>query len=431
MTSRTVRSRSFAAILGTLALFVLAGCTETNTEYVERPQFNPPPDSVNGYMGYYNAATKQTTCGNCHSGYQGEWVTTAHADAYDGLVNSGHAQSYCFGCHTVSDLGNTGSASGEPGGWGVVESPAYHDVQCESCHGPGYDHVSNPTDDNHPLARAGLKDTVASCGGCHSGEHEPFTEQWSQTGHADSTANASPAGNAAGGCTACHEGRTAMARFNGGKPSTYIELDSVGEITTLPPATCAVCHDPHGSPYQAQLRLPVDAPDLTANLCMNCHNRGTAPPNNFSNSTATSTKRGAHASQGPIVLGQGAGYIPRYFSYDTVRAYTSHASINNPRLCAGCHVNSFEVTDANGFVFQSVGHLFSPDPCLDASGVPTTDNSLRLPAQYHPQLDRLSRRRLPCQRRRGGHRAHQQPKPGGQPRRPALERREPDAQQRR
>ncbi len=108
MTSRTVRSRSFAAILGTLALFVLAGCTETNTEYVERPQFNPPPDSVTGYMGYYNAATQQTTCGNCHSGYQGDWVDTKHADAYDDLVNSGHAAAYCFGCHTVSDYGNTG-----------------------------------------------------------------------------------------------------------------------------------------------------------------------------------------------------------------------------------------------------------------------------------------------------------------------------------
>ncbi len=89
MMSRTVRSRSLAAILGTLAIVFFAGCTETNTEYVERPQFNPPPDSVNGYMGYYNAATKQTTCGNCHVGYQGTWVDTAHADAYNTLDASG------------------------------------------------------------------------------------------------------------------------------------------------------------------------------------------------------------------------------------------------------------------------------------------------------------------------------------------------------
>ncbi|MEZ4412170.1 MAG: cytochrome c3 family protein [Gemmatimonadales bacterium] len=384
MMPRAFGSRSFAALFGALALVFVVGCTETNTVYetVERPQFNPPPDSVNGYMGYYTAATKQTTCGNCHSGYQGQWVTTAHADAYDALVNSGHAASYCYGCHTVSDAGNSGAASGQPGGWNAVESPAYHDVQCESCHGPGYTHVSDPNPDNHPFARAGLKDTVMSCGGCHSGAHEPFVEQWSQTAHADSAANAYPAGGGTGCGAGCHEGRAALARFNG-SPSHYVEKDSVGQETTLPPATCAVCHDPHGSPYQGQLRAPIDVPDVTVNLCMSCHNRGTTPSGNFSNSTATVTKRGSHAAQGPIVLGSGAGYIPRGFAYDTNNAYTTHASANNPRLCAGCHVNSFTVTDAatGEFVLQSVGHLFSPDPCLDGTGQPTADNSCdHLPA---------------------------------------------------
>ena len=157
-----------------------------------------------------------------------------------------------------------------------------------------------------------------------------------------------------------------------------MEKDSVGQITTLPPATCAVCHDPHGSPYEGQLRAPIDSRDVTVNLCMSCHNRNTTPASNFSNSTATVTKRGSHSAQGPIVLGSGAGYIPRNFAYDTNIAYTSHASTNNPRLCAGCHVNSFTVTDAvtGAFVLESVGHLFSPDPCLDpVTGVPVIDNS--------------------------------------------------------
>jgi predicted CXXCH cytochrome family protein len=370
-----------------LALLILAGCTETNTEYVERPQFNPPPDSVNGFMGYYTASTKQTTCGNCHVSFQGEWAGTRHADAYNTVANSPGAQPFCYGCHTVNARGNSVALGPDSldAGWDAVQSTAYHDVQCESCHGPGYVHVSSPADDNHPLARAGLKDTSASCGSCHSGEHAPFVEQWAQTGHADSTANASQASNPS--CMSCHEGRTALARFNGGKPSTYVELDSVGQTTTLPPATCAVCHDPHGSPYSAQLRAPIDVPDVTVNLCMQCHNRGTAPAGNFSNSTATVTKRGAHASQGPILLGSGAGYIPRNFAYDTNQAYTSHASTNNPRLCAGCHVNAFTVTDAvtGAFQFQSVGHLFSPDPCLDpVTGIPVSDNS----CAYQPSTTR-------------------------------------------
>lgn len=385
MTARNVLPRSFAALLGAVTLAFLAGCTETTTEYVERPQFNPPPDSAGGYMGYYTASTKQTTCGNCHVSYQGQWITTGHSGAYDDLVNSGHAASYCYGCHTVNALGNSGWLGPDSldQGYDAVQSTAYHDVQCESCHGAGYTHVSNPLPDNHPLARAGIyglngttKDTSASCGGCHSGEHAPFVEQWAQTGHADSAANASQAANTASGCPACHEGRTALARFNG-SPSHYVEKDSVGQTTTLPPATCAVCHDPHANNYEGQLRLPIDVPDLAVNLCMNCHFRGTTPATNFSNSTATTTKRGAHASQGPVLLGTQAGWIPPNFVYDTNDVYTSHASTRNPRLCAGCHVNSFTVTDSltGAFVLESVGHLFSPDPCLDANGIPVEDNS--------------------------------------------------------
>ena len=381
MTSRLIRSRSFAALFGTLAIAFLAGCTETNTEYVERPQFNPPPDSVNGFMGYYTASTKQTTCGNCHVSFQGTWVDTKHASAYDNLVNSGESQPFCFSCHTVNATGNSVALGPDSlsAGWDAVQSPAYHDVQCESCHGPGYTHISSPSTNNHPLARAGVygknaggpKDTTASCGGCHSGSMNPFVEQWAQTGHADSAANASPAGTlAAPGCGAnCHEGQHALARFNG-DPSHFVEKDSVGQTTTLPPATCAVCHDPHGSPYQGQLRLPIDNPDITQNLCMQCHNRNTTPSANFTNSTATTTSRGAHAAQGPILLGAGAGYIPAGFVYDSTQAFTSHASLNNPRLCAGCHVNPFQVNAT----MRSVGHLFSPDACLDGAGAPIKNN---------------------------------------------------------
>jgi len=369
--------------LGAALLAVAAGCTETETVYVERPMFNPPPDSVSGFMGYYDASTRQTTCGNCHTSYQSEWVGTAHADAYAAL--GGSSPAYCYGCHTVNAKGNSAWLGPDSlnAGFTAVPDQAYHDVQCESCHGPGYTHVSNPLPENRPYARAGIygldgtvKDTGASCGACHSGEHAPFVEQWAQTGHADSAANAYPAGNGTGCGASCHEGRTTLARFNG-SPSHYIEKDATGQTTTLPPATCAVCHDPHGSPYEGQLRLPIDTPDLGTNLCMSCHFKGTTPPSNFSNSTATTTVRGSHAAQGPVLLGTQAGWIPPNFVYDTNDVYTTHASTKNPRLCAGCHVNSFTVTDAltGNFVLESVGHLFSPDPCLDPSGVPIKDNS--------------------------------------------------------
>ena len=106
-------------------------CTETQYVYdtteVERPQFNQPADTLNGFLGLYSVDGNLTACGNCHADFQGEWAGTHHADAYASVVNSGAAESFCYGCHTVSELGN---ALEEAGGWNVVEDSTYRNVQC-------------------------------------------------------------------------------------------------------------------------------------------------------------------------------------------------------------------------------------------------------------------------------------------------------------
>ncbi|MBI1967752.1 MAG: hypothetical protein HYS40_07165, partial [Gemmatimonadetes bacterium] len=48
---------------------------------------------------------------------------------------------------------------------------------------------------------------------------------------------------------------------------------------------------------------------------------------------------------------------------------THFSTVANPRLCAGCHLFSFTVTQAP--VRNATGHLFRPIPCYDANGVPT------------------------------------------------------------
>ncbi|MGH7732288.1 MAG: multiheme c-type cytochrome, partial [Gemmatimonadales bacterium] len=175
--------RSIKILAAVAALVVMfAGCD--TIEYRDRPPFNPPPDQTNGFLGYYNVATKQTTCGNCHATTQWQWLTNSpHAQAWSALP--ANAASYCKTCHTVSGNGNGRDSAG----YDKVPSTVYHDVQCESCHGPGQAHVSNPDVGKAPLAHMSLHDTLASCGACHSGAHEPFVEQWSASGHGDSVGN--------------------------------------------------------------------------------------------------------------------------------------------------------------------------------------------------------------------------------------------------
>ena len=100
-TERTMISisiRLFRLALAPLMVAAVAiGCTETRTEIVEVPAkpSNPPPDASSGLLGYFDAATKQTTCGNCHIGFQSQWSQTKHADAYATLANNPGAQDFC------------------------------------------------------------------------------------------------------------------------------------------------------------------------------------------------------------------------------------------------------------------------------------------------------------------------------------------------
>jgi predicted CXXCH cytochrome family protein len=335
-----------------LVIAAAVACTDERIVYRDRPPFNPPPDVQGGFLGYFTETTKQTTCGNCHSGHQRDWRTTAHAGAWSTLVASGAQQALCNACHSVSHAGNPAVA---PAGYARVADAAYHDVQCESCHGAGYTHVLEPDlTANHPLARVAVTDSLASCAECHTGNHQPFAEEWRQSPHANVITAA--AGNAS--CASCHEGKATLASW--GVTSNFVEKTSSTYLAT----TCAVCHNPHGSANPAQLRFPTSSPDPNTNLCMKCHARRGEPQ-------ATSS-RGPHAPQGLMLLGS-AGYWPAGTSYDTSLIVTSHGPEGNPPLCARCHVARFTVTDAQtgNFVFQATGHLFRAIPCVNAQGVPT------------------------------------------------------------
>lgn len=347
--------RSLRRLLLVLPLAgLLAACTEETIVYRDRQAFNEPVAAAASFLGYYTQASKKTTCGNCHVGHQSDWVGTAHANAMASLP--ANAPQTCKNCHSVNARGNiaTGSA-----GFEATMNAIYNDVQCESCHGPGLEHVRNPeVKANVPLANANLADAQASCAACHTGTHHPFVEQWQQSRHSNIRAG-SPTTSAT--CMGCHEGKTALLRFSGQDPNFRDKTSPAGPW----PVTCTVCHDPHANRNVGQLRKSAYSADPEENLCMSCHLRRIEPAGGSSQGNTP------HGPQGAVLIGT-AGYRPAGFTAPEQQIISTHGSAANPRLCAGCHVNKFTVNDAQGgFVFQAVGHTFGALPCINAQGVPT------------------------------------------------------------
>ncbi len=353
---KTLSVKRLLAAAAVVSVFAIGACTE-ETIVQERPPFNPAPDSASGFLGYYvvdtTADDQQTTCGNCHASFQTGWVETIHSDAWAGLQSSGFVASYCEGCHAVSESGNAVSVAA---GINALDSAdvnraVYYDVQCESCHGPGSDHAAAPSA-TQPLAS--LMADTGSCGECHEGTHHPFIEQWKQSAHGNVTGFASGRAD----CGECHNGRGAL-ELNFLETSAYLEQDDPAGAFDI---TCSVCHDPHGGPFEHQLRAPLDIVG-SRNLCVKCHDNRSAP--------AAGT-HGPHAAQGPVVFNQNAGWWPDSLEWlDGLNHAHGDPDVNED-LCATCHMAEQTITDAvTGDEIHSVGHTFDAIPCFDGSGLLT------------------------------------------------------------
>jgi hypothetical protein len=396
----------FRAAVLVAAGWAAAACTTTETKTVEVPtfvRFNAPPDS--NYLGYFDDTSHTVTCGNCHAGQQADWSGTAHASAWNDLVGAGvppNVQATCEPCHTVN--GSHGNRPvGSPSatwtnakwGWDSVKSVRYHDVQCESCHGPGHyqqangdnsqAHVVNPTIvANRPLASMHIDTAAAalkvSCGLCHSdagvAKHHNYLKEWKASQHGNiRTSPAYITTDLSRGCPKCHEGKAAL-EVNLGVITNYREKGATG-AAAAEAVNCVVCHDPHGTakdatgaPLPGQLRFPLDAQDLSVNLCTHCHNRNTEQTDSLSTtSPSVAAGQSPHGAQGAVLFGT-AGYFPPGTVYENTAILASHGSTANPRLCAGCHVNVLNGKDSQNNSIKFTGHTFHPLPCMEAGGKP-------------------------------------------------------------
>jgi predicted CXXCH cytochrome family protein len=371
-----IGKRTAAVLLVVAGSAALGSCVDEDVVFDDRPIYQQVVEEAGGFVGYADPSdgSKLTFCGACHTDLQAQWIETAHAGAWAGLQESDHAREFCEACHSVTSLGNTVAepSPGEAVGGHVAvatEDGRYQDVQCESCHGPGLEHVQQPGAANVPLAPIRVGAELSSgCGECHQGFHHPFVEEWEISAHADVSVFA--ATNTEDGCYLCHSGEGALELFGVG--SDYIEkqeLEAAGHFAQI---TCAVCHDPHGSPYDGDLRFPVSTTDADAHLCAVCHDLRPRPDTELPQESIRT-----HAPSTGLIVGN-AGWFPPGSGLGPGEIVHPHGQAED--LCASCHVVAQTGVDDAGTEFFAQGHTFLAAPCTDASGRPTGDQGCELTA---------------------------------------------------
>jgi peroxiredoxin len=116
-------------------------------------------------------------CASCHAAEFATWASSPHAHAIEPLSAAGQAaDADCLACHTTA-YGRTG---GFPRAGGVADHPDLARVGCESCHGPGGNHVGE--DQTKIGSIVSLADKCDSCvilqicGSCHDDANDPDFE---------------------------------------------------------------------------------------------------------------------------------------------------------------------------------------------------------------------------------------------------------------
>jgi peroxiredoxin len=116
-------------------------------------------------------------CQSCHAAEYASWEKQPHGRAVASLEAKGEASNgECLACHTTA----YGKPGGFPASGQTAEHPALASVGCESCHGPGGDHVAEGARKSGSIVSLGDKcDScviLQICGGCHDGANDPGFE---------------------------------------------------------------------------------------------------------------------------------------------------------------------------------------------------------------------------------------------------------------
>jgi len=365
------------------------GGTDTTTFDVTLNALPASYDWV-GYEGCLDA---------CHGSTdvtQAGWLTTAHANAFENSLSSGHGfrNESCYKCHAVGV-----HPAGEGGFISEDVTPQFVNIQCESCHGTGSEHPAggmlpkpwNPgtgyekdvdgnyvvVDDVYQYDEAYDGSNGYGCGLCHEGGRHGSFEEWAESGHATFALyeedGVTPEHTVTGdSCVKCHNGEWYVAIQVRGEDPPAEDLTEINDDATH--ISCAVCHDPHDNQYAAQLRIDSagtvgipfsdtdDVPTMVmggkGNICITCHDGRRDRGDYDSRIWSGSGHFGPHGNpQGPMlfgIMGADLGNPAAAVDYDNEHAHDTW----NEDSCVTCHMyrKDYESSDSPALW----GHNFEP-----------------------------------------------------------------------
>ena len=138
--------------------------TDGQLQAVSHRLFSSEPleqDDRNSYIG-------SQACQECHQKEFTQWAHSSHATAFNTLRTVGREYyPECITCHVTGSGYESGYQIGNPDREHLV------DVGCETCHGPGKQHVYTPLKNN---IRGQVPEKV--CMECHTPEHSPGFDQF-------------------------------------------------------------------------------------------------------------------------------------------------------------------------------------------------------------------------------------------------------------
>jgi hypothetical protein len=350
-------------------------------------------------------------CGrfDCHPKEHQGWLSTAHASAFErgidgrlspALGERGPFREHCLPCHTLGlqpgadndGFDDRARAAGwtfpkvlARGNWlhvpGAVKDRA--NVQCESCHGPGWYYT-------------GYGDDI--CAQCH--DHPPRYLKVAQLRRnkmvrSHRSLQAAELGDRSRVCRDCHVGQDYLRSIRGhrsaSKPVLEVEVPPRG-------VTCPVCHDPHSAGCDKQLRFcgEVEIPGRTFDagkgaLCISCHTGeanivrgellrpyvpGTTRRTGHARRPTLMREPNAapHAPQFQVLSGRGGKFLHLPKQAGPARVFP-HMEV--PDACVGCHVDDGDSQRPAG------GHTFKLLPS------PTVRPAVSCPNDLDAQLARL------------------------------------------